>query len=104
MKKSRDRTLKMQEDARYISSRAMRRKMVIGVLVYCALVIAYIVYKAPEAKIFETIVDSLTSVSMVALVSYIGGALTQDTAIRYITKNTVTRDKIDTPPKKEADE
>ena len=65
----------------------MRRRAVFGTLVFCAVIISYIVFIAPEKSVFETTVFSAFGLMGAIIASYIGGAVWDDYNMKKVSRN-----------------
>lgn len=65
----------------------MRRRAVFGTLLFCAIIISYIVFIADEKSVYETVVFSAFGLMGAIIASYIGGAVWDDYNMRRTTSN-----------------
>ena len=65
----------------------LRRRAVFGSLLFCAIIISYIVFIADEKAVYETVVFSAFGLMGAIIASYIGGAVWDDYNIRRTTNN-----------------
>lgn len=56
----------------------MRRRAVFGTLIFCAVIISYIVFSGIDRPVFETVVFSAFGLMGAIIASYIGGAVWDD--------------------------
>jgi len=56
----------------------MRRRAVFGTLIFCAVIISYIVFIADEKAVYETVTFSAFGLMGAIIASYIGGAVWDD--------------------------
>jgi len=56
----------------------MRRRAVFGTLIFCAIIISYIVFIADEKAVYETVTFSAFGLMGAIIASYIGGAVWDD--------------------------
>lgn len=56
----------------------MRRRAVFGTLIFCAVIITYIVFVAEEKAVYETVTFSAFGLMGAIIASYIGGAVWDD--------------------------
>lgn len=66
----------------------MRRRAVFGTLIFCAVIITYIVFLGDEKAVFETAVFSAFGLMGAIIASYIGGAVWDDYNMKKVTKET----------------
>lgn len=65
----------------------LRRRAVFGSLLFCAIIISYIVFIADEKAVYETVVFSAFGLMGAIIASYIGGAVWDDYNMRRTTNN-----------------
>ena len=56
----------------------LRRRAVFGSLIFCIIIISYIVFIAPEKAVYETVIFSAFGLMGAIIASYIGGAVWDD--------------------------
>ena len=65
----------------------LRRRAVFGSLLFCAIIISYIVFIADEKAVYQTVVFSAFGLMGAIIASYIGGAVWDDYNMRRTTNN-----------------
>ena len=72
----------------------LRRRAVFGSLLFCAIIISYIVFIADEKAVYETVVFSAFGLMGAIIASYIGGAVWDDYNIRRTTNNSTEEEPV----------
>jgi hypothetical protein len=73
----------------------MRRRAVFGTLIFCAVIITYIVFIGEEKAVYETATFSAFGLMGAIIASYIGGAVWDDYNMKRVTsrQDTVSADE-----------
>ena len=66
----------------------MRRRAVFGTLIFCAIIISYIVFIADEKAVYETVTFSAFGLMGAIIASYIGGAVWDDYNMKRVNART----------------
>lgn len=72
----------------------LRRRAVFGSLLFCAIIISYIVFIADEKAVYETVIFSAFGLMGAIIASYIGGAVWDDYNIRRTTNNSTEEEPV----------
>lgn len=65
----------------------LRRRAVFGSLIFCAIIITYIVFIADEKAVYETVTFSAFGLMGAIIASYIGGAVWDDYNMKKVSRN-----------------
>lgn len=84
----------------------MRRRAVFGTLIFCAIIISYIVFIADEKAVYETVTFSAFGLMGAIIASYIGGAVWDDYNMKRVNarQESVTSSSVATSGEASSDE